>query len=67
MAGVLNLLVLAYPQIKIVPLCIPPNKKFYTNKLHLGGFFLNFVYPCGLHTYHPVASSHTPRGTCTPG
>ena len=24
--GVLNLLVLAYPQIKIVPLCVPPNQ-----------------------------------------
>ena len=24
--GVLNLLVLAYPQINVVPLCVPPNK-----------------------------------------
>ncbi len=52
--GVLNLLVLAYPPIKIVPLCVPPNqtcipfayppppkkkKKLYPNKLHLYGFF----------------------------
>ena len=33
-AGFLNLLVLAYPKIKIVPLCLPPNKKYIT-----------FVYP----------------------
>ena len=25
-AGVLNLLVLVYPQIKVVPLCVPPNQ-----------------------------------------
>jgi hypothetical protein len=25
-SGVLNLLVLAYPQINVVPLCVPPNK-----------------------------------------
>jgi hypothetical protein len=28
MSGVLNLLVLAYPQIKIVPHCVPPNNNW---------------------------------------
>ena len=63
-AGVLNLLVLAYPQIKIVPLCVPPNKKFYTNKLHLGGFF-KFVYPCGLLAY-PLWPLYVPLGVRVP-
>jgi hypothetical protein len=57
---VLNLLVLAYPQIKIVPLCVtpksdlypfrvPPNQKFYPNKLLLS-FFLICI-PCELIMY----------------
>ncbi len=59
--GILKLLVVACPQIKILPFCVPPNqtcipvvyppnKKFYPNKLHLSEFF-NFAYPCGLFTY----------------
>jgi hypothetical protein len=50
----------AYPH----PLCVPPNKKFYTNKLHLGGFF-KFVYPCGLLAY-PLWPLYVPLGVRVP-
>ncbi len=53
--GVLNLLVLAYPQIKSFPLCVPPNQKFSplrTPKSEFNPFcvppnwsYILFVYP----------------------
>ncbi len=66
--GVLNLLILTYPQIKIVPLCvppkselyalrIPPNQKFYPKGLLLS-IFLNFAYP--------LCPSHVPLGVLIP-
>ncbi len=61
-AGVLNLLVPAYPQSKIVPLCVPPNqncmpfaypqiKKSTQKGFFLAGFFLFLRTPCDLFTY----------------
>ncbi len=74
-AGVLNLLVLVYPQIKIVPLCVPPNQtcilfaypqiKNSTQINFIWVFFLNFVYPCGLLTY-PLWPLHVPLGVRVP-
>ena len=63
-AGVLNLLVPAYPQIKIVPLCVPPNQNYMpfaypqiknsTQKGFFWAFFFNFAYP--------LWPSHIPLG-----
>ena len=75
--GVLNLLVPANPQIKIVPLCVSPNqncipfvypqiKKIYPNKFHLGKVF-KFCISLQAPGVPPVASSRTPRGTRIPG
>ncbi len=56
---VLNLLVPAYPQIKIVPLCVPPNQKFYPKGL-LFSIFFNFAYPlCPSHV--PLDGDAYPR------
>jgi hypothetical protein len=66
--GVLNLLVSAYPKIKIVSLCVPPNQNYmpfaypqiknYTQKGFFWVFFLNFAYP--------LWSSHVPLGVREP-
>jgi hypothetical protein len=67
-AGVLNLLVLAYPQIRIVsplhtpksklyPFAYPPNQNFYPNELVLSGF-QNLAYP--------LWASHVPLGVRIP-
>jgi hypothetical protein len=55
--GVLNLLLPAYPQIKIVPLCGPPNQKFYPKGL-LFSIFFNFAYT--------LCPSHVPLGVRVP-
>jgi hypothetical protein len=65
---VLNLLVLAYPQIRIVsplhtpksklyPFAYPPNQNFYPNELVLSGF-QNLAYP--------LWASHVPLGVRVP-
>jgi hypothetical protein len=68
-SGVLNLLLLAYPQIKIVSLCVPPNQncipfpypqiKNYTQ--------ISFIWVRWAPGVPPVPSSRTPRGTRIPG
>jgi hypothetical protein len=60
-SGVLNLLVTAYPQSKIVPLCVPPNQncmpfaypqiKNSTQKCFFLAGFLILRTPCDLFTY----------------
>jgi hypothetical protein len=55
-----------YPSAYPHPLRVPPNKKFYPNKLHLGKFF-EFCVPLWALRVPPVASSCTPRGMRTPG
>ncbi len=74
-AGVLNLLVLAYPQIKIVPLCVPPNKNWTSlayplikNSTHIVFFWVVFTIlqtPCELLAY-PLWSGCVPPGVRVP-
>ncbi len=45
------------PKSDLYPLRVPPNKKLYPNKLHLGGLFLCCV---------PLWAPHVPLGVCVP-
>ncbi len=75
-SGVLNLLVLAYPQIKIVLHCVPPNQncipfaypqiKNFTQISFIWVRFFKFCVPLWAPPIPPVAPSCTPRGTRTP-
>jgi hypothetical protein len=67
-AGVINLLLLTYPQIKIVPLCVPPNKSCLLfmypqikNCAQMSFFWVIFFFFCA----PPVSFSRTPRGKST--
>ncbi len=58
-AGVLNLFLLAYPQIKMNPLCVPPKLLFFS----FVGLILIELY----FGVPPTNCLRTPRGTRTPG